>query len=59
MHRPPPKDMGWVDLGLSGEDRVGPVEEIRASVEEPAHQWRSLCGGGGAHSLVEELARPC
>jgi hypothetical protein len=35
------QDLSWVDLGLSSEDQVGPMEEIRAPVEELDHRWRS------------------
>jgi hypothetical protein len=34
-------DHSRMDMGLSGEDQVGPVEEIRASVEELDRRWRS------------------
>jgi hypothetical protein len=33
-----------VDLEMSGEDQEESVEEICASVEEPAHRWRSPAG---------------
>jgi hypothetical protein len=53
------QELGWVDLGLRGEDQVGPLEEICVSVEESACRWRSPLTGGGARMPVEEPARWC